>query len=172
MVSTTARSLTLNRKGDGLEFLEYLNTVFDDPNKKARAQQQLYSLEPRDRESFETILATAGWSTYADDQKIFLLKDALSKEMRTSLIGKKLTDRWSDCISELLTISSEIIVINQHFRPQFSETSIVSKPLDNTSAMDWEPIKSTVSGIQEGLARRATWVKKETLAFRKKRVSV
>lgn len=176
MVSTTAKSLSLNRKGDGLEFLEYLNTVFGDPNKKARAQQQLYSLKQRDRESFatflpkfETILATAGWSTYADDQKISLLKNALSKEMRTSLIGKKLPSKWSDCISELLTISSEIIAINQQFRPQFSGTPIASKPTDNTTAMDWEPIKSTVTGTQEGPARRATWVKKETLAFRKKK---
>ena len=36
------------------------------------------------------------------------------------------------------------------------------------SSMDWEPIKSTTAGTKEINGRRAKWVKKETLAFRKK----
>lgn len=36
--------------------------------------------------------------------------------------------------------------------------------------MDWEPVRATVAATQETSAgKRATWVKKETLAFRKKK---
>lgn len=177
MVSTTARTLSESKSGNGLEFLDYLNTVFGDPNKKSRAQQQLYNLKQKDKESFavflprfETILATAGWSVYADDQKISLLKNALSKEMRTALVGKKLPSAWGGCISELLTISSEIIAINQQFKPQFwGSSSIITKPSDSSTNMDWEPVQSTVTGTNEGMRKRATWVKKDVLIFRKKK---
>lgn len=176
MVSTTAKLLSMGRKGNGLSFLEYLNTVFGDPNKEARAQQQLYCLKQRDRESFatflpkfETILATAGWSVYADDQKISLLKNALSKDMRTALIGKKLPITWSECTSELLTISSEIIAINQQFRSHFAGPPSMSKQGGNSTAMDWEPIKSATADMQGVSTKRATWVSKETLAFRRKK---
>ena len=175
MVSTTAKTLSITRTGDGLKFLEYLNTVFGDPNKKARAQQQLYGLRQREKESFatflpkfETVLATAGWSVYADDQKISLLKNALSKEMRTALIGQKLSETWSECISELLTISSEIIAINHQFKPNFSGPPSSSKLNNSPTAMDWEPVRSIVIGTQGGISRHAKWVKKETLAYRKK----
>lgn len=177
MVSTTARSLSDNKSGNGHKFLDYLNTVFGDPNKKARAQQQLYNLKQKDKESFamflpkfETILATAGWSVYADDQKISLLKNALSKEMRTALIGKKLPSTWSDCISELLTISSELIAINQQFKPQYwGSSSTATKSSENPMSMDWEPVKASVTGINEGTRERAAWVKKDVLVFRKKK---
>lgn len=155
MVSTTARSLSTNRSGDGIKFLEYLNTVFGDPNKKARAQQQLYSLKQRDKESFATFLPK------------FETILAISKEMRTALIGKKLPDIWSDCISELLTISSEIIAINQQFRTPFSSPPSMAKPADKPTSMEWEPIKAAAIDTK-GTAKRATWVKKETLAIRRK----
>ena len=176
MVSTTAKILSDSRTGDGLQFLEYLNTVFGYPNKKARAQQQLYSLRQKEKESFatflpkfETVLATAGWSIYADDQKISLLKNALSKEMRTALIGQKLSNVWSECISELLTISSEIIAFNHQFKANFSGPPTSIKPVNNSTTMDWEPVRSTVLGTKDGTAKHAKWVKKETLAFRKKK---
>lgn len=178
MVTTTAKMLSDSKTGKGREFLNYLNTVFGDPNKKARAQQQLYSLKQNERESFanflpkfETILATAGWSAYADDQKISLLKNALSKEMRTALIGRKLPLVWMECISDLLTISSEILAINLQFRPTMmsQQPPFKSQNFTESPKMDWEPIKSTVTGTQESSGKRATWVKKETLDFRKKR---
>ena len=119
MVSTTARSLSETRTGEGGRFLDYLNTVFGDPNKKSRAQQQLYNLKQKEKEPFasflprfETVLATAGWSCYADDQKISILKNALSREIRSALIGRTLPDTWSEFISLLLTISSEIVALN------------------------------------------------------------
>lgn len=176
MVSTTAKLLSIDRKGNGFEFLTYLDTIFGDPNKEARAQQELYSLKQKDRESFatflpkfETTLATAGWSVYGDIQKISLLKNALSKEMRTALIGKKLPTTWSECTSELLTISSEIIAIDQQFKPHFAGTPSTSKTVENLTAMDWEPIKSASTETRGAFTKRATWVSKETLTFRKKK---
>ena len=144
------------------------------PNKEARAHQELYRLKQRDRESFvtflpkfETTLATAGWSVCGDIQKISLQKNALSKEMRSALIGKKLPKTWSDCTSELLIISSEIIAINQQFNPHFTGTSLMSKLVENLTAMDWEPIKSIATGTRGTFTIRATWVSRETLTFRK-----
>lgn len=178
MVSTTARILSEAGTGNGKEFLEYLNTVFGDPNKKSRAQQQLYNLKQKDREpfasflpKFETILATAGWSCYADDQKISILKNALSREIRSALIGRTLPSTWSEFISLLLTISSEILALNQQFRPQvsFQQPRAASSRL-GSSMMDWEPVKALATDVHEGgKGRRAVWVKKETLAFRRKK---
>lgn len=79
MVSTTARDLAKNRTDHGIAFLENLDTVFEDPNKKARAQQYLHNLKQKDKEpfamflpKFEIKLANSGWSAFADDQKLSL----------------------------------------------------------------------------------------------------
>lgn len=180
MVSTTARMLSESETGHGPNFLEYLNSVFGDPNKKARAQQQLYNLRQKEKEPFasflprfETILATAGWSHYDDEQKISLLKNALSKEIRTALIGRTMPGTWAECISFILTISSEIAALNQQFRQfpqQQPKLNHSSNPTTYPSNMDWEPVRTTTAATQEiGTGKRATWVKKETLAFRKKK---
>lgn len=177
MVSTTARALSETRTGEGGSFLDYLNTVFGDPNKKSRAQQQLYNLKQKEKEpfasflpKFETILATAGWSCYADDQKISILKNALSREIRSALIGRTLPETWSGFISLLLTISSEIVALNQQFRPQahFQQQKNPSSQLN--PAMDWEPVKALATDVHQKATRpRAAWVKKETLLFRKRK---
>ena len=89
--------------------------------------------------------------------------------MRTALIGQKLSNVWSECISELLTISSEIIAINHQFKANFSGPPTSIEPVNNSTTMDWEPVRSTVLGTKDGTAKHAKWVKKETLAFRKKK---
>lgn len=38
MLSLTAKSLSKNRSGNRVKFLEYLNIIFGDTNKKARAE--------------------------------------------------------------------------------------------------------------------------------------
>lgn len=181
MVSTTAKMLSESETGHGHNFLQYLNSVFGDPNKKARAQQQLYNLRQKEKEPFssflprfETILATAGWSHYDDEQKISLLKNALSKEIRTALIGRMMPVTWAECISFILTISSEIAALNQQFRqltPHPTQSNQSTQPTTTyPSSMDWEPVRATVAATQDmSTGKRATWVKKETLAFRKKK---
>lgn len=177
MVSTTAKILSETKTGDGLSFLAYLNSVFGDPNKKARAQQQLYNLKQKEREpfaaflpKFETILATAGWASYADDQKISLLKNALSKEIRATLIGRTLPEKWSEFISLILTISSEIVALNQQFLSPVAYQPKQKHQQPGFSSMDWEPVKSLVAGTrQRESVKHASWVKKETLEFRKKK---
>lgn len=99
--------------------------------------------------------------------KKYLIKNALSKEIRTALIVKYLPQIWAECISKLLTNSGEIIAINNQFRPQAASIANSPKPPD-PSSMDWEPTKSTTTGTKEVEVRRAIWVKKETLAYKKK----
>lgn len=103
-----------------------MNTVFGDPNKMEWAQQQLYNLKQKEKEpfsiyitKFESVLANSGWSAYADSQKISLLKNSLSKEIRLALVGKSYPDTWSSFISYILTISSDLAAINQQFRAPF-----------------------------------------------------
>lgn len=182
MVSTTARTLSEQKKGNGLEFLRYMNTVFGDPNKKARAEQQLYSLKQKEREPFssflprfETVLANAGWSCYSNSQKISLLKNDLSKEIRLALIGNQMPSSWSDFISYILTISSDIFALHQQFKPSpvIQQPSQQIKQNHNMPTnMDWEPIISTNTTTHNQNSRRATWVSKDTLAFRKRMVFV
>lgn len=176
MVVATVRTLTENGSGHGTMFLEYLDTVFGDPNKRARAQQELYNLKQKERESFstflpkfETILANAGWSCYAEEQKISLLKNALSKEMRTALIGSPISQTWTGFLSQLQTISSDLVAISQQFRPQIIFQQ--GRPSNqNPSRMDWEPTKSNFSNSQDfKQGPRAQWVDRETLALRRKK---
>ena len=146
MVSTTVKRLSNDETGKGLDFLSYLNTIFGDANKRAKAQNQLYNLKQKDKESFplfltkfETVLADAGWTTYEDDQKISLLKNALSKEMQKALIGRKLGPTWEEAIGKLQVISSDITSIYQqhHSSPSFHPSKSYLP-----AEMDWEPTKS------------------------------
>lgn len=176
MVTTTVERLSVNETGKGLEFLTYLNTIFGDANKRARAQRKLYNLKQKEKEpfsqfltTFETVLANAGWSTYEDDQKISLLKNALSKEMQQALVGRKLGPTWEEAIGKLQIISSDITSIYQqyHSAPNFQQPKPSREYNSSThlpSKMDWEPTKLTTVNTQ-----RATWVSKETLAYRKKK---
>lgn len=175
MVTTTVERLSLNETGKGSEFLTYLNTIFGDANKRARAQRQLYNLKQKEKElfshfltTFETVLANAGWSTYEDDQKISLLKNALSKEMQQALVGRKLGPTWEDAISKLQIISSDIASISQQHTPQSSKPLTTLNQSNSrpslSSEMEWEPTKLVTVNTQ---GQRATWVSKETLAYRK-----
>lgn len=178
MVSTTVKRLSDDESGKGLDFLIYLNTIFGDANKRAKAQMQLYNLKQKENESFpffltkfETVLADAGWTAYEDDQKISLLKNALSKEMQKALVGRKLGPTWKEAIEKLQVISSDITSIyQQHHSPPSFQPSKSSKQSHNmphlSTDMDWEPTRSASVKIQE---KRATWVSKDTLAYRKKK---
>lgn len=60
---------------------------------------------------FETKLADAGWTTSEDNQKISLLKNALFKEMRKALVGRKLRPTWEEAIGKIQIISRDIASI-------------------------------------------------------------
>lgn len=180
MVSATARTLSENGEGTGVDFLEYLNTVFGYPNKKARAERELYQMKQKEKEpfpdflsKFETVLANAGWSSYSDRQKISLLKNALTKELQLVLLGSS-KNTWAEFVSYVHTIYSDKEAIDQ-INPPFSlpATKIRqqnSSENSNTSKMDWEPTKSTfIANTQGQKNQRASWVTKDVLAFRKKK---
>lgn len=177
MVSSTVKRLSENGSGRGLEFLNYLNSIFGDPNKKAKAQRELYNLRQKEKEpfalfltKFETVLADAGWTTYEDDQKISLLKNALSKEMQQALVGRKLGPGWNQAIGKLQVISSDITSIYQQYHSQPYFQPKPQKPYQNSiqfpTSREWGSTKKASSQMVQ---KKATWVSKDTLSYRKEK---
>lgn len=169
MVSTVARGLSEDRAGDGEQFLEYLDTVFGDPNKKARAQQDLLNIKQKPKETFaaflprfETLLATAGLSSYSEVHKISLLKNAISKELKDRLVGSDPFRTWSMFVSKIHTISSDLNALNQQ---SFGVVPLVQQQRKNNDQMEWEPIQT--ASLKTDSKKRATWVSKEVLSFRR-----
>lgn len=173
MVSTVAKKLSEDGTGDGEQFLEYLNTVFGDPNKKARAQQELLNIKQANGESFaaflprfETLLANAGWSSYSDEHKISFLKNALNKSIKSRLVGIDPIRTWSAFVSRVHNISSDLIALNHPHIPH--NTS--SRQQAESCEMDWESVNSaTINSMEAKTVKRATWVSKEVLEQRRKK---
>lgn len=173
MVSTVAKKLSEDGIGDGEQFLEYLNTVFGDPNKKARAQQELLNIKQANGESFaaflprfETLLANAGWSSYSDEHKMSFLKNALNKSIKTRLVGIDPIRTWSAFVSRVHNISSDLIALNHPYIPHYAPT----KHQAESRQMDWEPASSaTINNMETNNVKRAAWVSKEVLEQRRKR---
>lgn len=120
MFSTVAKGLSEDRTGDDEQFLDYLDTIFGDPNKKARAQQELLNIKQKPKEQFasflprfETLLATAGVSSYSEEHKISLLENAITRELKDRLVGSNPFRTWSSFISKIHTISSDLNAMNQ-----------------------------------------------------------
>lgn len=166
MVSTTAKLLSEQRTGNGLEFLSYLHSIYGDQNKVARARQQLYNLKQGDNEPFslflprfETILANAGWASYDDSQRVSLLQNSLCKRLRIAMAGKKQRG-WSEYVSKVQRLSSDLTNI-KFIIDEKSRT-------DNNfqTEIDWEPLQASTASTKG--RKRASWVEKEILAFRKK----
>ena len=174
MVSTVARKLSEDGIGDGEEFLEYLDTVFGDPNKRCRAQQELLNIKQTGGETFaaflprfETLLANAGWSNYSDEHKISFLKNALSRNIKSRLVGMDPIRSWPAFISRVHNISSDLIALTQ---PHISYQASSSKREAENHEMDWEPAKpARVNNMMARNMKRATWVSREVLEQRKKK---
>lgn len=174
MVSTVAKGLSEDRIGDGEQFLEYLNSVFGDPNKKARAQQDLLNIKqgPKERFAaflprFETLMATAGMSSYSEGHKISLLKNAINKELKERLVGSDPFLTWAAFVSKLHTISSDLAALSFSY-PILVQSQNQHK--SNTNEMEWEPTKPDIVTNTMGAksSKRAKLVSKEILDFRRK----
>lgn len=119
MVLTVAVGLSEDRAGDGEQFLEHLDTVFGDPNRKARALQDLLNIKQKPKEPFasflprfETLLGTLRISSYSEVHKISLLKNAISEDLKDHLVGSDPFRKWSAFVSKIHTICCDLNVLN------------------------------------------------------------
>ena len=169
MAATKVQNLLVTGSGTGEHFLSYLDNIFGDPNKEARAQQRLFNLKQKDQESFssflpkfETNLAQAGGSEYTDHHKISLLKNNLNKELRTYLVGRVIPPDWQGFVSTLLTISSDVDAFKYVSRRGYQA------PPRNPDSMDWEATRANhTTTTKNGERPRAKWVTREVLDYRK-----
>ncbi|KAI0993648.1 hypothetical protein K3495_g14537 [Podosphaera aphanis] len=176
LVSSHASMLTDNKSGDGWEFLKYLDTIFGDSNKRKKAVQLLFNVKQKEKESFskflakfETILVQAGWSTNPDEQKIELLTNALSHETRTALLGSSAPTTWPEFVCHVQSVSNDVVAINHKF-PTLPTSRNTSSQSGDNDTMDWEPIKSpSIQRLNVGKGKRATWVSKEILDYRRQK---
>ncbi|KAI0993966.1 hypothetical protein K3495_g14218 [Podosphaera aphanis] len=176
LVSPHASMLTDNKSGDGWEFLKYLDTIFGDSNKRKKAVQLLFNVKQKEKESFskflakfETILVQAGWSTNPDEQKIELLTNALSHEIRTALLGSSAPATWPEFACHVQSVSNDIVAINHKF-PTLPTSRHTSSQSGDNDTKDWEPIKSpSIQRLNVGKGKGATWASKEILDYRRQK---
>jgi len=114
-----------------LELLEYLERIYDDPNKAKKAGQQLRELQQGSMSlttylpKFERTLFEAGGDTWPDDAKITTLVGGLNKETRHRLNGQlTLPAEYNAFVRTLLSLGN-------HFSARFLNGN-------NSNAMDWE----------------------------------
>ena len=143
--------------------------------------QTLLNMKQGERESFstflpkfETILANAGASSLPDMQKISMLKNAMmNKELRYQLVSmQNKVQHWGTYISKVQTINSELESLQHVNKKTFTPAHQYHR--QPSSNMEWEHTPPTYhvnsAGTKETTTgKRATWVSKATILFRKEK---
>ena len=129
-------------KWDPSALLEYLERLYDDPNKAKKAGQRLRELQqgstsltaylPR----FERTLFEAGADDWPDDAKITTLVGGLNKDTKQRLNGQlDLPTQYNAFVRTLLTLGN-----------QFG-TQHMGMDKDKSSAMEWEQTKVAAAKV-------------------------
>lgn len=167
----------------GEVFIEYLATVFGNPNQKEEAANRLRSLRQRSLQPFssflpvfESTLAEAGGLSWPDDVKINQLKSSLNDQFRNYMISIiNLPADYHGYVNSLRQVDTNIQAaggLNAVQRKSTSEkpaehlkTSPVTSPNlqevkdQSHDKMEWQPTTSARS--------RAKWVSGEELQRRR-----
>ncbi|SPO00383.1 uncharacterized protein DNG_03228 [Cephalotrichum gorgonifer] len=96
-------------------FLEYLDSIYHDPNVAARASAALRTLRQRDEQSFayflpqfEQTLAQAGGGAWADSAKITFLEGALNSQLRRQLVSVQMPLEYKGWVLRAQEVSSRL----------------------------------------------------------------
>lgn len=161
------------------EFIDYLSTIYDDPNKAEKALRELHSLKQAKNASFarflplfEKALAEAGGLQWPHSVRINHLYNALAPDLKRALVTVQLPDEFPAYVRQIQDISSRLEGLE---RPG-STGNRSKKPSSsaNDNAMEWEPTTTTVgsSALQQANAalkgKRAKWVSREEMQKRRK----
>ena len=187
----TAYMEEMQRQGsiDPLHFINYLSSIYDDPNKKEKAMNELSALRQGKNISFsrflplfERLLAESGGLSWPDENKINALKMALSPDLRDAFASVKPPNTYDLFVSELTGLASRKEAAKAMTSTWQSRTSrnaagtsnntstSRSTALTNPNAMDWEPSVNAAAIEEENKAlrgKRAKWVSKQEIQKRR-----
>jgi len=99
--------------------LEYLNTIYSDPNAEHRARTRLYSLRmsesqpfPHFLQRFEQELAESGMQEWPEQARMDALKNAISPPMRQALWYRGVPNTYAKLVTRLHDISTQAYSLN------------------------------------------------------------
>jgi hypothetical protein len=94
--------------GDPQELIQYLESIYGDPNATARAAQRLRDLRQGDNQPFTRFLlslekefADSSAMSWPDDAKRSILLGCLNKSMRTMLVQRGVPEAFNDLVARL-----------------------------------------------------------------------
>lgn len=172
---THAQKLSQSGLGNAEDFLAYLETIYGDPNKRQRANQQLGQFKQGSKESFasflpkfEALMATAGASELADEQKIGYLQNAINATLTDKLCGYHHNNDWARFVSKCMTISSDLQAMEAKKYNKYSSGYVPKSTNRQNDAMEWEPTHSTkvYNTNTTSNGKRAKWVTKDVIQYR------
>jgi len=150
-----------------------LRLSFGDPHSKEKAQRKLHKLKQTNRSfteyftEFRKLILEAGGSNWPDEIKKSYLEAGLSLELQQCMIGKRTgNESFEDYCNELKQASDQLEAFNLRNK---NRNAWQNNPKPNAlrgaieEVMDWEPTTRS----QQSQGRRAKWVSKEILEYRK-----
>ena len=144
-------------------FLQYISTIYTDPNEERRAMDRLRELKQSNSESFSTFLprfekelANGGGMSLDDRVKINYLEGALNYTLLSTLAATEMPNDWVGYIHKCQTISSKLDGLKHHRGIRLgkentnehrssslgrnrSPQAIATKAAVEDDNMDWEP---------------------------------
>jgi len=143
------------------EFVDYLDTIFLDPNLSSRAVDRLRTLRQGEKESFSTFLprfekelADSRLRDAGDAVAISYLEGALNSQMSTALITMPVEEQYSLYVQQLARIGSRFDSLAYRTGQQKSKGKgrgyYQPAPIADTSdAMDWTMALATRARLPE-----------------------
>jgi len=154
LVLTFVRAAQKNQDWEPLTLLNYLERIYDDPNKVKKAGQRLIELRQGTSAiatyipQYERLLFEAGADSWPDDAKITTLVGGLNKYTRQQVDRQML----------LPTIYNEFIRMLQTLGNQFGHTyDGAARHNGNEHTMEWEPVKVAMVAPATSREQRQTW---------------
>lgn len=182
MLATFARE-SRGAGHDGTYFLNYMESIYGDPNRQENASNRLRTMRQGKElfatflPKFERVLAQAGGHKgWPDDVKISTLRGAIADDLRRVLVGNLfLPTKYHEFVAALFKISSQLAIEETHrksasSRLPASQTMTTAPSQDIAEEMDWEPTRAahvTTRRAQGYEAKRARWVDEKTYQERK-----
>jgi hypothetical protein len=132
--------------------LQYLDSIFIDPNAAARATDKLRDLRQRNLSfpaflpQFERLIAEGNLSTAPDAVLINYLEGSISDELRRGMVYAPEEATYTGYVKTLLKLSSKLESLSFHSKSmqrsstsQAPSTSTHRAPIRPSDPMDWEP---------------------------------
>ncbi|KAJ5880163.1 retrotransposon gag protein [Penicillium subrubescens] len=165
--------------GEPQALLDFLESIYGDPNIKARAARRLHQIRQPEDMSFSRFLprlekefADADALEWHDEAKRQILLSALNKTMTNALMNRGIPATSSGLISRLHEISSDIDALNIN---REERTRRPRSTRQNSDEMDWAPTVSVNRAEphtkhrrpESGTPKQAQWVSQDEIDQRR-----